>query len=428
MKGNAGRVTCSGSDKPKHPEDAAKKLSQKKIPKASAGDDEDSEEEDTRRSAQPETQTPRVLYEPKKKKVAFSVPSGENTGGERSKKPSLVPYVMVPPLRSPEKVKPNLREEPMPVVEKRRPAYKLKAPIEDEQQADTILKHLEDQKIEITQGQLLGISTVGFRRKFVERLLPRKAPLEPGTMRVLQYDDYDEEEREIDEAIDQLEEDEEFMHMDELPVATFLMCQDELSGLKQGTIIMEDPYEQYVSTLQPGEKPKGLIVARESHHLKAVFPLINGKGHAETLLDSGSQIVSMAQDSAERLGLSWDPDFTIRMQSANRQVESTKGLVRNVPFRFGDLTIYLQVHVISAAAYEVLLGKPFEILTESNVKTRADGSVELTLTDPNTQRKLVVPTYNRGCGPKIVQREPRIAEPSSAENPNADQDFQSSMN
>jgi len=34
------------------------------------------------------------------------------------------------------------------------------------------------------------------------------------------------------------------------------------------------------------------------------------------------------------------------MQSVNRTVERTLGLARNVPFSFGEITIYLQVHVI----------------------------------------------------------------------------------
>lgn len=426
MKGHAGRATRSSSDKPKHPEDVPKTLPRKSIPKATVVDAESEEEDELE-----EDEAPRKSAGPRekeKKKVAFEVPSKP---AETPKKPSSVPYVMVPPLRTHEKVKPKARKEPMPVIEKRQPAYKLRAPIEDEVKAEEILKQLEDQKIEITQGQLLGISTAGFRRKFVEKIIPRRVPLDLNTMRILQLD-YDEEEWVVDDVIAELAEEdteEEFMRMDALPVATYLVLPEDRHGMKKGTIIMEDPYEQYVATLQPGEKRKGLVVARESDNLKAVFPLINGKGHAETLLDSGSQIVAMSQANAERLSLSWDPEFTVRMQSANKQVETTKGLARNVPFVFGDLTLYLQVHILSAPAYDVLLGKPFEVLTESNVKTRSDGTVELTITDPNTKRKLVVPTYDRGCGPKIIQREPRGPESVLEESPvePSEQNFQSSM-
>ncbi len=44
----------------------------------------------------------------------------------------------------------------------------------------------------------------------------------------------------------------------------------------------------------------------------------------------------MSADVAIQVGATWDPDVTIQMQSANKQLEKTQGLVRNMPFRFGD--------------------------------------------------------------------------------------------
>lgn len=108
---------------------------------------------------------------------------------------------------------------------------------------------------------------------------------------------------------------------------------------------------------------------------------------------------------AEKLSLTWDPDIVINMQSANQHVEKTKGLARNVPFLFGDVALYLQVHVMAKPSYDVLLGRPFEVLTESNMKTRRDGTVELTITDPNSGRKRVIPTYDRGKRPDLPKPE-----------------------
>ena len=196
-----------------------------------------------------------------------------------------------------------------------------------------------------------------------------------------------------------------YMSMDDLPQVTYKQLHQVVGSLRAGAIIMQDPYEQYLSELPPGEKAK-ILVARESQALKAVFPLINGRGHAEALLDSGSQIVSMSLGMADKLGLSWDPDVIINMQSANKQVERTKGLARNVPFVFDTLTVHLQVHIMTNPAYDVLLGKPFECLTQSNVQTWKNGGVELTLTDPNTGQKLVVPTYDKGKTPQLLTREP----------------------
>jgi predicted aspartyl protease len=40
----------------------------------------------------------------------------------------------------------------------------------------------------------------------------------------------------------------------------------------------------------------------------------------EYVLDTGSQIVSMAQALAERMGVAWDPDVRIYIQSANGHI------------------------------------------------------------------------------------------------------------
>ncbi len=88
----------------------------------------------------------------------------------------------------------------------------------------------------------------------------------------------------------------------------------------------------------------------------------------EALLDSGSQIVSMAKTTATTLGITWDPGLTIGMQSAQGHVESTLGLARNVPFDFGGITLLMQVHIISKPAYSILLGRPFDALTESGIQ------------------------------------------------------------
>ena len=63
------------------------------------------------------------------------------------------------------------------------------------------------------------------------------------------------------------------------------------------------------------------------------------------------------------LAVSWDPDIKIQVQSANKTVEETLGLAKNVPFIFGDITVYLQVHIFTDPAYKVLLGRPFNVLT-----------------------------------------------------------------
>ena len=68
--------------------------------------------------------------------------------------------------------------------------------------------------------------------------------------------------------------------------------------------------------------------------------------------------MSMSKAVAVELEITWNPDITVQMQSANRTLEQMLGLSKNVPFLFGHITVYLQVHVIEKPAYKVLLGRP----------------------------------------------------------------------
>jgi len=168
-------------------------------------------------------------------------------------------------------------------------------------------------------------------------------------------------------------------------------------------IVFNDPVAQYLQELGPSEKPKKIFVAKESHALWTVFPLINKMGWIESLLDGGSQIVAMDVEIAKNLAVSWDPDIKIQMKSANKTVEETLGLAKNVPFIFGDITVYLQVHILTDPAYKVVLGSPFDVLTESVIHNHRDGGQTVVVTDPNTRRRGVLPTYERGRPPTILQ-------------------------
>ena len=63
---------------------------------------------------------------------------------------------------------------------------------------------------------------------------------------------------------------------------------------------------------------------------------------------------------------------------------------------FGKITLFLQIHVIRNAAYDILLGRPFDVLTKSVVKNYSNESQTLTLVCPNTQAVVTVPTLARG--------------------------------
>ena len=170
-------------------------------------------------------------------------------------------------------------------------------------------------------------------------------------------------------------------------------------------IVVGDPVLQYLESLSPGEEPKQIFVGNSSEALRCIYPLVNGCAKIESLKDTGSQIVSISEAKAIEANLIWDPDIVIYMQSANKSVEQSLGLARNVPFLFGDITLCMQVHVIRNAAYDLLLGRPFDTLTESVIKTTKDGDEIITIFDPNTHKRVVIPTYPRGKGPSVLKKD-----------------------
>jgi hypothetical protein len=84
------------------------------------------------------------------------------------------------------------------------------------------------------------------------------------------------------------------------------------------------------------------------------------------------------------------------MQSANGSISPSLGLARNVPFLIGDITLYLQVHVVRNPAYDILLGRPFGVLTQSVIHNFSDENQTITICDPNTGKVVTVPTLPRG--------------------------------
>jgi hypothetical protein len=212
---------------------------------------------------------------------------------------------------------------------------------------------------------------------------------------------------EVDSDDDDASEAMETISAEKLPGATYEILAEDTNGMAKGSVVVSDPVMQYLNALAPGEKPKSVVVAAESHALRTVYPLINGVGEVESLLDPGSQIVSMSRAVARALQVTWDPDIVVHMESANQALEKTLGLAKNVPFVFGSITVYLQVHVIEKVAYKVLLGRPFDTITESEVKNCKDGSQSLTLTDLNTGERCVMHTHERGVSPTVLKRPAR---------------------
>ena len=57
--------------------------------------------------------------------------------------------------------------------------------------------------------------------------------------------------------------------------------------------------------------------------------------------------------------------------------------------------LFLQMHVIQEVAYDVLLGRPFDVLTESMVRNYEDKNQTITIQDPNSGKIVTIPTLSK---------------------------------
>ncbi|KXN89226.1 hypothetical protein AN958_05929 [Leucoagaricus sp. SymC.cos] len=101
----------------------------------------------------------------------------------------------------------------------------------------------------------------------------------------------------------------------------------------------------------------------------------------------------MSREAVSTCKITWDPELTINMQSANGQIMKTCGLAKNIPFNFGNVTIHLQVHVMEQAPYRVLLGRLFDVITESQIANSTEGHQFISITDLNTGECASLSTY-----------------------------------
>jgi hypothetical protein len=122
---------------------------------------------------------------------------------------------------------------------------------------------------------------------------------------------------------------------------------------------------------------------------------VDNRYRVECILDPGCQVIIMSASRCNKLGLAYDSSIRLNMQLANGSCNLSLGLACNVPFLISSLIFYLQVHIVQSPAYDVLLGRPFNILTESIIRNFAIEDQTITIHDPNTRRKITIPTVPR---------------------------------
>ena len=263
-------------------------------------------------------------------------------------------------------------------------AYKSRAPVELGLDIEKLVETVLDLEINIPLRNLAGVSGA-IQKEIRKQVTKTRLPVEP-------------------QANVTLQKEKSYIRLPNIPATVGTFIQYKSDDIPEGYIVADDPVLQYLAS-HSDVKPSELIVASPSEPLRAIYAIINRVGQEECLIDNGSMIVSMAKDVAIQLGLTWDPSIQINMESASNHVEKTLGLARNICFQVGGLNLLLQVHILEDPPYRVLLGRPFDAHASSIVQTKENGSSELVLTDPNTKRIAIVPTYERGVGPEELQKQ-----------------------
>ncbi|KAJ7091763.1 hypothetical protein C8R44DRAFT_891329 [Mycena epipterygia] len=280
-------------------------------------------------------------------------------------------------------------------------AYRTNAPVYNEKDASAVFKASLDSPVTITQRQLLSIAPevrAQMREETTSRRFPPKDNKATGVQQLFNKIDnplpYTAQFAFAPDTIaEQRAKDDRYTAiLDSLP-ASYSQSAATQSDLPAGAFIVPDPYAIYYDS---GTVPDDLIVSMESSAIRSILPIIDNREQVECIVDGGSQIIAMSEMVCHELALSYDPRIILRMQSANGSVSPSLGLARNVPFRFGDITLYLQVHIVRNPAYDVLLGRPFDVLTQSIVRNFANEDQTITICDPNTGKLATVPTVPRG--------------------------------
>ncbi|KAF7328559.1 hypothetical protein MVEN_02543600 [Mycena venus] len=277
------------------------------------------------------------------------------------------------------------------------PAYRTSAPVYNEKDATAVFDASLDSPVTITQRQLLSIAPdvrAHMREATTSRRLPPKENKNAGdsVQQLLHHiNDPLPYAAELDTLEQQRAQDARSTAIfDSLPAA---YVQSAHFSVPAGGFVVPDPYSVYYDT---GTIPDDLIVSMESSAIRSILPIIDNREQVECIVDGGSQINAMSESICHELALSYDPRVVLRMQSSNGSITPSLGLARNVPFRIGDITLYLQVHVVRNTAYDVLLGRPFDVLTQSIVRNFANEDQTITICDPNSGKLATVPTVPRG--------------------------------
>jgi hypothetical protein len=270
-------------------------------------------------------------------------------------------------------------------VDRHEPAFRASAKVYDHRIAQAVFDRTMATLVTVTQRELLSLAPE-VRAQVADTTVKRRVPREPLVQAMIEEVDGDDSDDE-----DPVEKTPRSVRVAQLAATN---AEAARAPPVDATVITDPVYEAYLHAQVIGAdlNESEITVAMESSSLRAILPVIDGQERVEAILDPGCQIVAMSEQVSTALALCYDLTIRLHMVSANGGVDQSLRLARNVPFLVGTITLYLQVHILHAPAYDILLGCPFDVLTQSVVRNFADENQTITILDPNTSCKATVPT------------------------------------
>jgi hypothetical protein len=256
-------------------------------------------------------------------------------------------------------------------------AYTTTVKIHDEKVTSNIYNRAMELPITVTQRELLLLAPE-LRTQVANANVKQHIPCKMAQVMIKEIDEHEEEQERAQLA-----------HM----LASFAMA----TSSYHTEDIVTDTHEQYLKTVQaPADLQDDIQVAAESNALCTILLVVDGQDQVEAILDLGCQVVTMSEEVCNVLAIAYNPDVCLSMVSANRGIDQLLGLVHNVSFLVGDITLYLQVHILRSPVYDILLGQPFDILTQSIVGNYRNKNQTITIKDPNSGKSMTILTV--ACG------------------------------
>jgi hypothetical protein len=298
-------------------------------------------------------------------------------------------------------------------------AYRTSAPIQSAAiVSDIFQKTMKSQCVTLTPEEIMAIAP-DVRTKIREQITPKRVLPKPQQATNV-YNDIEEPSLpfENEEPIEVL------VSAETKTSAEFYPTND--TKPPDDAIIIPDPVEMYLQSLSPDEIPKQFVVAKDSHSLRSIMMKVNFRDSIECIVDGGCQIISMSEAVCHHLRLAYDPTIFLTMESANGSCDRSLGLARNVHCKIGGINLYFQIHVIRNPAYDMLIGRPFDVLTQSIVHNYSNSDQTITIHDPNSRQIYTIPTFPRSR-PRFRLPDPNAPNPSNMDD-SSEQDFYHSRN